>query len=155
MVQETDHLKATGTLGRLVVDELVSQGFTVTALTRDSSKVKFSPGVTFKQVDFSSTQSLKEVFNRQDAVVSAIGTLGITAQLDIVEVACPSGIKRFIPSEFGIDTRRVGDSKLAKMVAAKVTVEKKLKELAADNSEFTWTALSTALFFDFVRSPSV
>ena len=58
-----------------------------------------------------SFSSLVDVFEGQDAVVSAIATLDVTQQHAIVDAAAAAGVKRFLPSEFGGDTSAedVGD----------------------------------------------
>ena len=131
--------------------ELLATGFNVTAFTRDDSKTSFPAGVTAKKVDYSSLESLKEALSGQDAVVSTIATPAIGQQLLLVDAAFAVGIKRFIPSEFGVNTRTLGDAKIAKILGGKIKVVNYLQEKAKENSSFTWTGLSNGLFFDIVR----
>lgn len=85
-------------------------------------------------------------------MVSVVGAPGIAAQKLAVDAAVAAGVKRFIPSEFGINTRRVRDEPIGKIVAGKVAVVDYLEEKARENSGFTWTGLSTGLFFDAVSA---
>ena len=79
-----------------------------------------------------------------------VGSPGIAAQKLAVDAAIVAGVKRFIPSEFGINTRRVRDQPIGKIVAGKIAIVDYLEEKAKENSGFTWTGLTTGLFFDAV-----
>ncbi|KAK3689554.1 hypothetical protein B0T22DRAFT_408622 [Podospora appendiculata] len=142
-----------GNLGHFIVQELVSAGFDVTGLTRASSTnstPKYPDGLNIVNVDYSSFDSLKSAFAGQDAVVSVIGSLGIASQTVAVDAAVAAGVKRFIPSEFGINTRKVArDSPIAKIIGGKIAVVDYLQEKASANPSFTWTGISTGIFFDW------
>jgi hypothetical protein len=106
--------------------------------------------VAVKKVDYDSTDSLKEAFKGQDAVVSAIATPAVQGQKTIIDAAVAAGVKRFIPSEFGINTRITGGTAIGKILGGKVAVVDYLEEKAKANSHFSWTGISTGLFFDWV-----
>lgn len=73
--------QGTGNIGKPIVQELASQGFQVTILSRGSSKQDDVPeGVTVKTVDYDDIESLKGALAGQDAVVSAIATAGVSGQ---------------------------------------------------------------------------
>lgn len=92
-----------------------------------------------------------EGFKDQDAVVSVIAGPAIRLQSSIIDAAIKAGVKRFIPSEFGINTRSlVEGSGLAKILDGKIKSVDHLEAVAAANPNFTWTGLSTSLFFDRV-----
>lgn len=83
---------------------LDSKLFSVTVLTRDGSQQRgFPTGVTVKQVDYDSVESLEEALRGQDALVSAMAFEAIDAQKNLVDAAANAGIKRMIPSEYGND----------------------------------------------------
>ena len=103
-----------------------------------------------KKVNYSSADSLREVFADQDAVVSTIATLAIGSQTLIVDAAHDAGVKRFIPSEFGINTRALGIPGLEVILSGKIKTIDYLQEKADQNPDFTWTGLSTGLFLDWV-----
>ncbi|KAB5584998.1 hypothetical protein GE09DRAFT_1048209 [Coniochaeta sp. 2T2.1] len=138
-----------GNVGRPILEELVAAGFNVTALTRESSTATFPKGVTVKKVNFSDSKSLGEAFAGQDAVVSAIATAAIGTQTPIVDAAVAAGVKRYIPSEFGINTRLTPGTTIGKMLAGKVAVADYLAEKAKENPNFSWTGISTGMFFDW------
>jgi putative NADH-flavin reductase len=142
--------QGSGNVGKPIVDELLAAGFSVTALTRPSSTATFPDGVTVKKVDYESSDSLKEAFAGQDAVVSAIATPAVGGQQIIVDAALAAGVKRFIPSEFGINTRIVGGTPIGKILTGKVGTVDYLASKAKENPDFSWTGLSTGLFFDWV-----
>lgn len=137
-------------MGKPILEELVAAGFNVTALTRESSSASFPAGVTVKKVDYSSSESLKGAFAGQDAVVSAIATPAVGGQQIIVDAALAAGVKRYIPSEFGINTRLTPGTTIGKILAGKVAVVDYLDSKAKENSNFSWTGVSTGMFFDWV-----
>ena len=94
--------------------------------------------------------SLKEVLQGQDAVVSTLGTFAVGNQKPLVDAAVAAGIKRFIPSEFGINTRKANGKPIGKVLAAKIETVDYLDEKAKENPGFSWTGISIGLFFDFV-----
>ncbi|EFX02067.1 NmrA-like protein [Grosmannia clavigera kw1407] len=140
----------TGNIGTPIVEEFVKAGFTVTLLSRDS-KQPLPEGVkAIKAVDYSSVDSLKAALNGQDAVVSTLGSLALGNQSPLIDAAIAVGVKRFIPSEFGINTRKARDTPIGKIIAAKVsTVDYLIKKADASKGVFTWTGIATGLFFDW------
>ncbi|KXX72799.1 Isoflavone reductase IRL, partial [Madurella mycetomatis] len=145
-------LGGSGNLGPSIVGELVSAGFSVTGVTREASTnstPKYPDSLDVRKVDFSSFDSLKAAFDGQDAVVSVVGAPGISAQKVAVDAAIAAGVKRFIPSEFGVNTRKVRDTPMGKILASKIAIVDYLQETVKENPAFTWTGLSTGLFFDW------
>lgn len=138
-----------GNVGKAIVQELLAAGFVVTALTRSSSSSTFPDGVKVKKVDYESIDSLKEAFGGQDVVVSAIATPAVQGQKTIIDAAIAAGVKRFIPSEFGINTRITGGTAIGKILSGKVAIVDYLDEKSKSNPEVTWTGVSTGLFFDW------
>lgn len=140
---------ASGNLGKPVVEQLSAAGFNVTALTRESSKVTFPSGVQVKKVDYDSVESLKSALKGQDAVVCTTATMASGVQKPIVDAAVAVGVKRFIPSEFGLNTRTVTHPVLKNMLQTKVLTIDHLIEQNKKNPSFTWTGVSTGMFFDW------
>lgn len=125
----------------------------MTGVTREASTnstPKYPDSLDVRKVDFSSFESLKIAFDGQDAVVSVVGAPGISAQKVAVDAAVAAGVKRFIPSEFGVNTRNVRDTPMGKILAGKIAIVDYLQETVKENPAFTWTGLSTGLFFDWV-----
>ncbi|KAL2169451.1 hypothetical protein VTG60DRAFT_5995 [Thermothelomyces hinnuleus] len=129
-------LGGTGNLGPAVIRELVAAGFVVTAVTRAEGGAgarEVPAGVAaVKSVDYASLDDLTTAFQGQDAVVSTVATAA-----------------RFIPSEFGINTRKVRDTPIGKILAGKIAIVDYLEKVAAKGSELAWTGVSTGLFFEW------
>ena len=132
--------------------ELVKAGFNVTAFTRTDSTATFPENVTVKKVDYRSVESLIPLLEGQDAVVSTIATVAIGSQKALVDAAIAAKVKRFISSEFGINTRTVGDAAIGKILGGKVKVLDYIIEKSEENPWFTWNGVSSGLFFDWVRA---
>lgn len=72
-------------------------------------------------------------------------------QIRLVDAAVAAKIKRFIPSEYGLNTRTVGVStKLGKMLGTKIKTVDYLIAKAEELGWFSWTGLGNNLFFDWV-----
>ncbi|KAH7166518.1 hypothetical protein EDB81DRAFT_853144 [Dactylonectria macrodidyma] len=148
-IQNVAVVGASGTLGTEIVKELLDAGFNVTAITRNESKATFPDKVTVKRADLSSIDSVAEAFSGQDAIISTAASAASGAQKTLIDAAIAAKVPRFIPSEFGIETRKYRDTKIGSLVAAKVKNTDYLIELAGKHDWFTWTGLSNGLFFDW------
>lgn len=133
-----------------MVKALLDAGFKVTAVTRQESKATFPADVVVKRVDLSSTASLVEAVTGQDAIVSTVAAEAIATQKSFIDAAITAQVKRFIPSEFGINTREARGTKFGQFVAPKIADVDYLIELSKKYSWFTWTGISTGAFFDWV-----
>ncbi|KAI1498996.1 hypothetical protein F5X99DRAFT_296986 [Biscogniauxia marginata] len=138
-----------GSIGRPVVDELVKAGFQVTVFTRENSTSTLPSGVNSKKVNYESVESLKPALEGQDAVVSTIASAAIGGQSPIVDAAVAAKVKRFIPSEFGINTRILGSAPIKKILQGKIETLDYIDAKSKENPGFTWTGISTGLFFDW------
>ncbi|KAI1149786.1 hypothetical protein F4825DRAFT_35716 [Nemania diffusa] len=138
-----------GNLGQATVRELVAAGFAVTALTREGSSSTFPAGVVSKAVDYTSVESLTSALAGQDALVSTIATVAVGGQLPLVDASVAVGVKRFIPSEFGINTRFLGSEPIGTILQGKTKTLDYIHEKSKQNPSFTWTGISTGLFFDW------
>ncbi|KAI0538701.1 hypothetical protein GGR58DRAFT_282506 [Xylaria digitata] len=138
-----------GNLGRAVVSELVDAGFAVTVLTREGSTATFPAGVVSKAVDYSSVGSLTSALEGQDALVSTIATVAVAGQQPLVDAAVAAGVRRIIPSEFGISTRFLGKEPIGTILQGKIKTLNYIHEKSKQNPSFTWTGISTGLFFDW------
>ncbi|KAI0099982.1 NAD(P)-binding protein [Hypoxylon sp. NC0597] len=140
---------ASGNLGKEVVQELLKAGFKVTAFTREDSTTTFPPNVPSKKVDYQSVESLTSALEGQDAVVSTIATVAIAGQTPLVDAAIAAKVKRFIPSEFGINTRIVNNTAIGNILQGKVKTLDYIIGKTKENPWFTWTGISTGIFFDW------
>jgi uncharacterized protein YbjT (DUF2867 family) len=137
-------------MGAPVVKALLESGFDVMAITRQQSTAMFPAGVTVRKVDTASTDALTEALKGQDAVVSTVGTAAASDQKTIIDAAVAAHVKRFIPSEFGYNTREARGTILGGLLKAKIETVDYLIELSQKHDWFTWTGLSTGTLFDLV-----
>lgn len=136
---------AGGNLGPSILKEFLASSLNVTVLSRPDSKSTFPSEVKVVKSDYSS-DSLKSAFAGQDAIVSIVGTPGFAAQQTIIDAAIASGVKRFIPSEYGCDTSSPDVVKLVPFLGGKRQV---VEYLQTKESSISWTALITGPFFDW------
>jgi hypothetical protein len=106
--------------------------------------------VHVKKVDYESLDSLKAALEGQDALVSAAATVAVGNQYPIIDAAVATGVKRFIPSEFGINTRTVEHPGLKSILQGKIKTLDYIIEKNKENPSFTWTGVTNGLFFDWV-----
>jgi len=106
--------------------------------------------VTVNRVDITSVDSIKDAVTGQDAVVSTVTTMAAGGQKTVIDAVIAARVPRFIPSEFGIPSRQNRNTKIGKLVGAKVENTDYLIELAQKYDWFSWTGLSTGLFLDAV-----
>ncbi|KAI1800347.1 NAD(P)-binding protein [Daldinia bambusicola] len=140
---------ASGNLGKEVVRELLKAGFKVTAFAREQSTATFPSEVTVKKVDYQSVESLTAALQGQDAVVSTIATAAVGGQIPLVDAAIAAKVKRFIPSEFGINTRIVEGTSIGKILQGKVKTLEYLIAKSQENPWFSWTGVSSGVFLDW------
>ncbi|KAF7552985.1 hypothetical protein G7Z17_g3953 [Cylindrodendrum hubeiense] len=148
-IQKVAIVGGSGTLGAEVVKQLLDAGFDVTAITRNESEATFPDKVTVKRADVTSVDSVKDAISGQDAVISTAASAAAGGQKVIIDAVIAAKVPRFIPSEFGIETRKYRDTKLGRLVGAKVSNTDYLIELASKYDWFSWTGLSNGLFFDW------
>lgn len=122
--------------------------FTVSILTRKSSKSTFPSNLTVHRVDDSYPEAeLLEAFKGQDAIVSTITTANAQKQKDIIDVAVKAGVKRFVPSEFGSDT---GNEKAMGLLPQYFREKRETVEYlkGKEGEGMTWSAFVTGPFFE-------
>lgn len=136
-----------------MVNRLLNAGFEVTAITRNESSATFPNNVAVRRVDITSVDSIKEAVTGQDAVVSTVTTMAAGGQKVLIDAVVAAGVPRFIPSEFGVPSRQNRDTKIGKLLGAKVQNTDYLIELAEQHNWFSWTGLSSGLFLDAVFHP--
>lgn len=136
-----------GSIGRPIIDALLAASFNVSVVTRESSTATFPPRVTVHRSDYSE-RSLLPAFKNKDAVVSTIATYSVQEQISLIDIAIKAGIKRFIPSEYGIDTSLPHISEFVPPAVHKHDVVKYLK--TKESSGLSWTAICVGGFFDWV-----
>lgn len=106
---------ASGKIGRLVIDNLLANGYDVTAYLRDPSKLKINhPHLTMLEGELSDADRVRQAVRGADAVISALGPslkLGATGHPvtkgteNIVAAMLAEGVHRYI----GLATPSVAD----------------------------------------------
>lgn len=136
-----------GNIGKLVLNGFINAPqFKVTVLSRSSSDATFPAGFTVRKSDYSEAD-LISAFKGQDAVISVVGMGGFTEQKKFIDAAIAAGVKRFIPSEFSSNTLSPAVLQLLPVFGQKKEILEYLK--TKQSSTFTWTAIWTALLFDW------
>lgn len=127
---------------------LEEEAFDVTILVpRGRALVNYPPEVRFTTVDYESPESLRAALQGIDAVVSTLGKrTGMDCQFRLIDAAVASGVKRFIPSEFGADLQ---NAKIRGFPTyrAKVQTEQYLEKLA-ERTNLTYTYIYNSLLFE-------
>ena len=139
---------ASGNLGPAILNQLLAANFTVTILTRAEGKHIFPSGVKVVPVDYDSLDSLTSALEGHDAFVSTLASSAIDVQIRLIDAAIAAGVKRFIPSEFGSDTRNELARKMP-VFASKVKIQEYLEKKVEENNDFTYTCIMTSAFFDW------
>jgi len=143
---------STGNLGPSIVNALLHHKFEVTAVTFNNPEdPKYndlkSKGVKVVQANIDDKASIVHAFHGIDAVVSTVGGPLFAKQTILIDAAVEAGVKRFIPSEFGV-------SELDPALKGEVFLQPKaetfhhLQELAK-HGKITYTAIATGPFFDW------
>lgn len=142
--------KASGNIGKVVVKELLASGFNVTALQRPSSTAVFREDVRVKKVSFDSFDSWRSALEGEDIVISFLTPPATEYQKLAADAAVAARVKRFMPSEWGMNTTLLGDTIFGRLLSDKITTQDHLVRLSKENNFFSWTGISTGLWFDWV-----
>nr|XP_010906353.3 LOW QUALITY PROTEIN: isoflavone reductase-like protein [Elaeis guineensis] len=119
----------TGYIGKFVVGASARSGHPTFALVRDTTpsdpaKAQLletfkNSGVTLLKGDLNDHGSLVEAIKQVDVVISTVGLQQVMDQLKIIAAIKEVGtIKRFLPSEFGLDVDRIHKAEPASSVFA-------------------------------------
>ncbi|EED14992.1 NmrA-like family protein [Talaromyces stipitatus ATCC 10500] len=138
---------ASGSIGKIILDALIkAPQFNVTVLSRASSETTFPTGVSVRKSDFSDSD-LVSALKGQDAVISVVGPTGFAEQKKFIDAAISAGVKRFLPSEYSANTLSPAVLQLLPLFNQKKETLEYLK--TKESSGFSWTAIYTALLFDW------
>lgn len=97
-----------------------------------------------------SPSSLALALAGQDAVISLLGLSAIgDQQYALIEAAVRAGVKRFLPSEFGLNTASAQLLAVVPPFRVRAELIDNLKAKQAAGSPIEWTAVVTGLFLDW------
>lgn len=142
---------ANGNLGPSILHALLdAQVFTITVLTRQSSKSSYPQSVHITHIpDDPSVEELTTALKGQDALVVAFAGSNDSLQIRYADAAAAAGVKRFIPADFGsCDSSSPRALELVPLYRAKERVRQHLQSLAAAG-RLSWTSLVCGHFFDW------
>ncbi|KAL3451155.1 hypothetical protein BJX65DRAFT_269040 [Aspergillus insuetus] len=151
---------ATGKLGLVILDTLLQNNYTVTALTRQTSSTKSTSklaahsNLTILPVDFTSVPSLTAALlstsTKSSVVKSALATLAIGAQNPLIDACVAADVERFIPAEFGMDSLNPLAQNLF-VCTPKAATQRYLAQKCTEDpkSGFSWTGIANGLFLDW------
>ncbi|ORY00053.1 NAD(P)-binding protein, partial [Basidiobolus meristosporus CBS 931.73] len=146
-----------GGIGKFITEALVRNNYQVTVLTR--SEGISIPGVKIVVVDYHNHANLVEALRGIDAVVSAIsGAAILDGQLQLIDAAIEAGVKRFLPSEYGVDLRGLGDikSEFQIMYDVELTPKNDIREkLISHEDIISWTFINAGMFTDTTLVPEL
>jgi putative NADH-flavin reductase len=145
---------ASGNLGSAVLEKLVEANLPLSVISRQGSSSKIPEAIrgkiTQREVDYTSASSLKEALTGIDVIIS---TLGWNQQFEIqkalIDAGAAVGVKRFIPSEFGNDTRNPRVREFPAFFAEKTQTQEYLFEKVKENPELSYTFVYTNTFLDW------
>ncbi|KAI0139136.1 NmrA-like family protein [Hypoxylon sp. NC0597] len=134
-------------LGSFVVEALKADAtFEVTVVSRKSSATNPDGVKVLKLADDLPLGELEKAFAGQDAVVMATNFQVFGQEEKFIDAAIKAGVKRFIPSEFGSNTRNQNTLAMFPMMGAKARVISELK--AKESDGITWTAICAGMIAD-------
>jgi hypothetical protein len=136
---------ASGNTGRPITEKLLQSGFSVSALTRTTSTSTFPAEVNVVKSDYT-TDDLARAFRGQDAVVSTIATFSTQEQISIIDAMIAAGVKRFVPSEFGVDT---SDPRVVELLPPTKGKVDTIAYLKTKQDKLSWTGLIVGGYFDW------
>ncbi|KAI7779469.1 hypothetical protein LA080_000849 [Diaporthe eres] len=123
---------ASGSISSMVLDAfLKTPSVTVTILQRGSSSRTVSPPLARVVTipDDYPHDSLVAAFTNQDAVVNCVTTLAVRTQLRIIAAAAEAGVRRFVPSEYGLNNNNPAARALCPVFREKGEVQDHLRTL--------------------------
>ncbi|KAK1978768.1 isoflavone reductase [Colletotrichum cereale] len=141
---------AGGNLGPALLKGLLATNkFKVTVLTRKAGSQKFPPGVTVKEVDYESLDSLTQALKDQDALVNSTNSFDPKAATRVVDAAVAAGVYRYIPPDFGLDPVRCHVPSLPVFGIKALTSQHMKQKAAESDGKFTWTIITNGPFLDW------
>jgi len=150
----------TGHLGQFITNAFLARKneADITVLTRPESQTNESTkklcdsfrsrGAKISYVDFNNSNELIKALKGNEVVISALShNVVAEEQNKLIDAAKMAGVKKFIPSEFGVDTTLSFNQEIS-LIKPKIDSVKKLEELGLD-----YTRFMTGIFLDMFFSP--
>lgn len=141
---------ANGHVGAIILKTLLENDFTVTVLVRSgsTSTQAYPAEVKLAHVDYAVSSTLHSALSNQDAVVSAIGDVATLTQEALIDAAIAAGVKRIIPSEYGIDPDHAAVRALP-VFGQKQRVAEYVRERTSGTPGTTYSLICNNEFLDY------
>lgn len=123
---------ASGSIGSIILEAFLNTpSVTITILQRASSlKTTFPSSVRVVTIpDDYPHDSLVAAFTDQDAVINCVTTLALGTQLRIISAAAEAGVRRYVPSEYGLNNNNPAARALCPVFREKGEVQDHLRTL--------------------------
>ncbi|KAK0648472.1 hypothetical protein B0T16DRAFT_506765 [Cercophora newfieldiana] len=134
---------AGGSIDSIVLKALLAEpSLSVTVLKRESSHAALPPHVPSVTVpDSYPTDKLVEAFRGHDAIINCMTSVSIANQFRFIDAAIAAGVRRCIPSKYGLNNMRPDAQALNAVFRDKGAVQTYLRERAAED-RIEWMSIS-------------
>jgi nucleoside-diphosphate-sugar epimerase len=138
---------AGGSIGSVVLSALLAEpSLSVTILQRASSKSRLPSHLNIITVsDTYPTSELVSAFKGQDAIINCMATFSVTDQYRIIDAAIAAGVRRYSPSEYGLNNMRPEAQALSTVFAEKGAVQAYLRQ-KAEEGKIEWMSISCGMW---------
>ena len=138
---------ATGSIGTVILQALEKEpAFTLTILQRASSTAQMPAHLETIRIrdDYPSTD-LVAAFRGKDAVINCMTTLAVADQFRMIDAAIAAGVRRYMPSEFGLNNLRPEAQALSGVFRDKGKVQEYLRSKAKEGL-IEWMSISCGMW---------
>lgn len=136
---------AGGSIGKVVLEALLNEpSINLTILRRASSTAPVPSTAKVVTVsDAYTTEELKLAFTGQEAIVNCMTSLDVAQQFHIIDAAIAANVRRYIPSEYGLDNTRPEAQALNSVFRDKGRVQAYLR---SKEDRIEWMAISCGMW---------
>lgn len=136
-------------IGHYLAHALASDtSFNLSILSRTSSKSSYPKEAKILTIPDKPTHAdYVQAFKGQDAVISCLGYEGKKTEETMIDAAVEAGVKRFFPSEYGVDNTKVAARKLSPVFDMKGDTIEYLQR--KEEEGLSWTAVPTGMWLDW------
>lgn len=137
---------ASGAIGSVILEAfLKTPSVNITILQRASSTQTVFPTSARVVIipDGYPHDSLVAAFANKDAVINCVTTLAVRTQLRIISAAAEAGVRRFVPSEYGLNNNNPAARALCTVFREKGEVQDYLRTL---EDRMEWTSFAVGMW---------
>jgi saccharopine dehydrogenase-like NADP-dependent oxidoreductase len=127
---------------------LEDSSFELSILSRAGSKSTYPSNAKVITIpDTPTHDDYVKALQGQDAIVSGLGFEGKPTEKALIDAAIEAGVKRFLPSEYGVDNTNPVASALSPVFKRKADILEYLKSKEATG--LSWTAVPTGMWLEW------